>query len=235
MAARLHLIEELTKGIHLPLAALHSEHLSVISEVLSIAWDGLMQTSKGILLTASEPELNALMVTRLNALLDSHQMWRQLVRSVTRGTESESFDGTHLEKRPDLSIHLTYRNPSFPLAIECKLIDASVRQDEGRYCKQGLAKFLKGEYAWATQEAFMLAYVRDGSSISSCLTPLLTASESKSPRPYLVEKLPTPVDLLSLDLARSVHGRTFKYPNRIPPNDRPGSIAVWHLWMMPSH
>ena len=47
------------------------------------------------------------MATRLNRLLDEHPLWEQMVRSVTRGSETLSFDGVHLEKRPDLSIHLT--------------------------------------------------------------------------------------------------------------------------------
>jgi len=229
---RLHLIDELTRELQLPLVALHFEHISVISKVISNAWRELLQTQKATLSDAPEPEINTLMAARLNALLESDFMWRQLVRSVSRGAESVSFDGKHLEKRPDLCVHLTYRNPSFPLTIECKIINLDAQQDSDRYCNQGLVKFVSGEYAWASREAIMVAYVRDGSSISSCLTPFLTASQSQVPSPYLVEELPIKFDLFSLDFARSIHGRTFKYPNRIPPYDRPGSIAIWHLWML---
>jgi hypothetical protein len=179
--ARLHLFEELTKGMQLPLPALHAKHLSFIFEVLSSAWLDLMAAHSAILLGAPEAEINALMVTRLNALLDSDPMWRHLVRSVTRGTESFSFDGTSLEKRPDISVHLMSRNPSFALTIECKVIDSKANQDGARYCKQGVARFVKGEYAWTTREAFMLGYVRDGSSISKCLTPLLAQSKMNNP------------------------------------------------------
>jgi hypothetical protein len=224
------IIAELTRGIELPLDALKPAHLSVISEVLSMAWDQLLQTSRASLLSGSEPVVNQLMEVRLNALLETHHMWRQLVRSVSLGTERTSFDGAHLEKAPDLSIHLTCRNPSFPLSVECKVINSSTGQGCDRYCEQGVARFVRGEYGWAVRECFMLGYVRDGSTISSSLTPWLTESESRNPRPYSVQQLPIRIDLLSLDLAHSVHGRSFKYPNR--QHAAPGPIAIWHLWML---
>jgi hypothetical protein len=229
VAVRLDQIEHLTQRVQLPLAPLHQEHLSVISEALSIAWRELLQTRHATLLAGSEPELNTLMETHLNQMLDKHHLWAQLVRCVARGKETLSFDGTHLEKRPDLSVYLTFRNPSFPLIIECKLIAAGA--NEARYCQEGLAKFITGEYAWGTREAFMLAYVRDGSSISVRLTPFLVASESLAPPPYLIDQLPTRIALQSLDLACSIHRRSFRYPTQGPPNDRPGPISVWHLWL----
>jgi hypothetical protein len=210
-------IEELTRDINLPHEPLHDAHLSMISEVLSIAWQDLLQTSsRASLLCDIEPVVNQLMEVRLNALLDRHQMWRQLVTNVSLGSERTSFDGAHLEKAADLSIHLTRRNPSFPLCVECKVINANASQGSDRYCDHGLARFVCGEYGWGVREAFMLAYVRDGSSISSCLTPRLAESQARNPSPYLVRDLPIRIDLLSLDLARSLHDRGFKYPGRTP-------------------
>jgi hypothetical protein len=191
----------------------------------------LQATNAAALLAAEEEEVTELLKTRLNAMLETHSLWRDIVCSVTRGSKHISFDGTHLEKQPDLSLHLTQRNASFPVIIECKVIDAKAAQDHTRYCKQGLARFVKGEYAWTTREAFMLAYVRDGSCISECLTPSLEKSKTNVPALYLVQELPVPIDLSPLDLARSVHGRGFKYPNRLPPMDDPGPIALWHLWL----
>jgi hypothetical protein len=49
-------------------------------------------------------------------------------------------------------------------------------------------------------------------------------------RPYLIEETPTAVVGVS-DLARSRHGRLFRHPIQTPPNDAPGSIALWHLWV----
>lgn len=224
-------IDELTRGLDLPFASLQQEHLEVISEVLALAWSDLLQSCPTVLLTGSESEVNALMETRLCALLDEHVLWAQLVRSVSRGKETVSFDGGHLEKRPDLSIHLSARNPSFPLVVECKLIDTSSGKGQDLYCKKGLARFLSGEYGWATREAVMLAYVRDRSTIASCLTPLLTADLNRSPSLYAVAEPPAAICLGTLDLALSRHGRNFRYPDRTAPHDDPGDISLWHLWL----
>jgi hypothetical protein len=225
-------IELLTRRVELPFPPLHQQHLLLICEVLSIAWGDLLRAHRSILLAGAEPEVNALMETRLTQLLDILPMWGQLVRCVARGRESLSFDGTHLEKRPDLNLYLTNRSTLFPLIVECKLINSAQQQSEHRYCVDGLAKFVSGEYAWAAREAVMLAYVRDGSSIAGRLVPYLITSELRQSSTYLVEQMPVRVHVV-LDLACSVHRRAFKYPTRSPPNDDPGTIAVWHLWMMP--
>jgi len=60
-----------------------------------------------------EAEVNALMEARLNTLIEEDLLWRQLVLCVARGKESLNFDGSHLEKRPDLSIYLSTRTRGF--------------------------------------------------------------------------------------------------------------------------
>jgi hypothetical protein len=230
-APRYNQIDELTRGLDLPFVALQDEHLSVVAEVLEKAWADLLRTQPATLHFGSEAEVNALMETRLGQLLYEHSLWEQMVWCITRGRETLSFDGSHLEKRPDLSIHLTSRNQAFPLIVECKLIDAADGKGPDLYCENGLKRFLTGEYGWATQEAFMLAYVRDGSSIASALTPLLVRSQSRTPQPYLIEELPSVITTGAPHRARSRHGRLFRYPTRVPPGDAPGSIAVWHLWV----
>jgi hypothetical protein len=224
-------IDFLTRGLDLPFAALLDEHLSVIAEILAGAWSDLLQSHPTTLLTGAEAEINALMETRLGQLLDDHPLWEQMVRCVTRGKETLSYDGSHLEKRPDISIHLTARNQAFPLIVECKLIDAPNRKGPDLYCENGLKRFLTGEYGWATQEAFMMAYVRDGTSIASALSPFLARTTSRNPQPYLVEDMPVAVATMGYDLARSRHARPFQYPTRTPPRDVPGAVTLWHLWV----
>src|ERR1035441_2300250 len=129
-------VAELTRGQSLPLAPLHEIHLMFIAETLTRAWNDLLVDRRSTLLSGREPELNTLIETRLNALLEEDQRWSQLVRDVARGKETLSYDGSHLEKRPDLSIHLTDRSPSFPLIVECKLIDAPSRKKIDLYCEK---------------------------------------------------------------------------------------------------
>jgi hypothetical protein len=230
MPPRLDQIAELTRGIELPLPPLHQEHLHIIVEELLTSWTDLLQRHPGVLLDGDEAAINTLMETRLLARLDENPLWAQMVRAVARGRETVSFDGTHLEKRPDLSLFLTCRNVSFPLAIECKIIDKANDKTGKLYCDNGLSRFLTGEYAWATREAFMIAYVRDKSTIASTLVPLFVPPASGA-IPYAVDAAMIQVGSPPPDLARSSHGRNFRYPLRQPPRDEPGAIALWHLWL----
>jgi hypothetical protein len=222
-------VAELTRGQNLPLEPIRDFHLVFIAEALTRAWEDLLSKWPGTLLSGGETEINALIETRLNTLLDEDELWSQLVRCVARGKETVSYDGSPLEKQPDLSIYLTYRTPSFPLVVECKLIDAASGKKIELYCNLGLARFLRGEYAWAVREAFMLGYVRDGSTIFSCLEPFLAENKATEPDPYQTEALPTPMaGYRSAELARSRHNRAFRYIGN--PQNQPGTIAVWHLW-----
>lgn len=215
-------VAELTRGGPvLPLPGMQQRHLKVIAEFLAAAWNGLLESQAQILLTHNEAEQNALMEARLNAIRDEKPEWSMLVTGVSRGRESLSFDGSHLEKRPDLSIHLTGRPFKYPLIVECKLIDKEAEKRIRLYCNDGLARFIAGDYAWYAREAFMLAYVRDISTIAQCLTPYLADSSSKSPDPFLTEQLPEPICLLSLDLSQSRHKREFSGD----------PMAIWHLWL----
>ena len=170
------------------------------------------------------------METKLLTLIDTDSLWAQMVRAVARGRETVSFDGTHLEKRPDLSLFLTCRNAGFPLAIECKIIDEGNGKSAKLYCDNGVLRFVTGEYAWATKEALMIAYVRDKSTIASTLAPLFVPPPS-GPAPYAAEGTLSVIGVPPPDLGTSSHSRRFRYPLRQPPCDEPGAIALWHLWL----
>ncbi len=222
-------VAELTRGQRLPLAPVHETHLKFIAEMLTGAWNDLLEKRRSILLSGGEIEINALIEARLITLLEEDKLWAQLVRAVARGKETVSFDGSHLEKQPDLSIYLTNRSRAFPLVVECKLIDAPLKKTINLYCDAGLARFLRGEYGWAAREAFMLAYVRDGSTIWSCLKPFLAEAKMIEPDRYLTEAPPESIGGTATHLARSSHARGFHYIGQ--PQKHPGPIAIWHLWI----
>lgn len=220
-------IAELTRGQTLPLEPISEIHLEIIADYLAQEWSELLHSCPEILASDDEVEANASMEIRLNNLDDP--IWRSLVSLVVRGADTISHDGSHLEKKPDLSIHLTNRHRNFRLEVECKLIDRTKGRTVNLYAKQGLARFLSGEYAWATREAFMLAFVRDGSFIRSTLVPFLEKHKQGALDLYNTEALPTFVGT-RMDLARSVHGRSFSYVHQQPPSS-PGPITIWHLWL----
>ena len=223
-------IAELTRGRQIPLDPLPEMNLTIIAEVFARAWDDLLQTQRQTLLSSGEAEVNALLESRLNALLDEDAIWSLLVHGVIRGRESMTYDGSYLEKRPDLSLLLTCRNPSFPLIVECKLLEEQSGKRIEMYCNDGLARFVRGEYAWASREAFMLAYVRDGSTISSSLNPLLAQSQALKPDVFQTEVLPELIGRPKMHLAQSNHRRNFRYVGQLSQNS-PGVIAIWHLWL----
>lgn len=224
-------IAELTRGLYLPLPEVSNDHLEVIAESLLRAFSDVRTHSPSTVASGSEAEITALMEARLNTMIEQDPLWGQLVLCVTRGKESLSFDGSHLEKRPDLSIYLSNRNRGFPLIIEAKIVDATTSKTEALYCDKGIRRFVEGEYAWGNREAFMVAYVRDGSSIGTKLTPFLSSAMLETPPGYLIEVLPNAVSAFSTDLAHSRHGRSFVYADHSSPNLEPGPISVWHLWL----
>lgn len=219
-------IAALTRGHTIPLPALPAVTLDVLAEGLIAAWKEVAATLLGMVGNGSEAELNSLLAIQLNRLGDSEPCWEMLVSGVSRGRESLSYDGAHLEKRPDLSIHLSGRNFDFPLVVECKLIDRAEGKTVGKYCADGLLRFINGNYAWMCAEAFMLAYVRDDNCISNALTPHLAADTAKSNR-YATFSLPHRLSGLA-DQALSHHQRNFQY---LPPNGSPGPIALRHIWL----
>ena len=222
--------EELTRGVQLPLPAIEHEILLVLAERLYAAYIEIRSSYPNIVEQGNEPEVTALMQARLNRLIDEDTLWRLLVTWVGRGVESISFDGSHLEKRPDLSIVLSGTERRLPLLVEAKIIDANTNKTIRNYCEEGLRRFVDGEYAWGNQEAFMIGYVRDGSTIEGELTPYLTRADQSDPHRLRLLNQPVRVGSPELDLARSSHQREFVYVSQEAVN-APGPIAIWHLWL----
>lgn len=221
-------ISELTRGQQLPLDPISEAHLDVIFETVSRVWQELREEQNRAVALGSEAEINAMMESRLNSLWRTDPLWSQLVTSVARGKESLSFDGSHLEKRPDLSIFLTGKHPSFPIVVECKLIDKSLGKGIDLYCNNGILRFVTGQYAWANREAILIAYVRDCSSIEEHLSPVLAASAQRPLDPLQTHRLP--VLGLRSTISSSDHKRNFQYPTSAGAGT-PGNIALWHLWL----
>lgn len=223
-------VAELTRGLRLPLAAIAHVHLEILAERLQRAFDDVRVDYPHTVATGEEPEVTTLMQARLNRMIHEDPLWGQLVLSVGRGAESISFDGSRLENRPDLSIVLSAAEQRFPLVAEAKILDATTSKTTRRYCENGIRRFVEGEYAWGNREAFMIGYVRDGSSIATTLKDYLSKAMELHPDRYLVEALPVPVESDPSDLAYTQHGRDFVYGSQRPPNS-PGPISVWHLWL----
>jgi hypothetical protein len=203
------------------------QHLAIILGAISKAWSEVANQASSLLKTGDEAEVNVCIKARLNDFCYSAPLWKDIVAGVALGAESVSFDGRRLEPRPDISLLLRFRNRNFPLVVECKIIDHPNRKTAKLYGEKGIARFVAGDYAWATREAIMLGYVRDGSTIENRLSPYLGGFAELKSDPYRTEQLPHDFDAVHPTAQISVHERSFTYFN----GNAPGPIALWHLWL----
>lgn len=223
-------IAELTRGVRLPLDPIDEVHLSIILETISVAWEELLVSGAPALLTGDEAEVNALLEPRLNHFCQARPLWKDLVHSVHRGRESMSYNGARIEDRPDLSLSFTNGNRNFPLSIECKIIDYPNAKRVDLYCKNGIARFVRGEYGWTHREAIMLAYARDGSTVTTRLVPHLARCATLSPDDLQTASHPVPRPDVHPTAYHSSHQRNFSYPSEAG-GAPPGPISLFHLWL----
>lgn len=224
-------IAELTRGIaRLPLPPLDEEHIRIIVETIVDVWKYLQAKYAAALAGKSETEINDLMSSALKTRIDEDPLFRLMATGVARDASELSYDGKHLDKKPDLSIQLAQGSVKFPLTVECKLIDAPNKKTTQMYCDNGVRRHVAGEYAWARREGLMLGYVRDGSSIAGKLTPVLKKAQGKQPDLYATLVLPES-QALKADVARSRHERDFAYVVAPANGATPGPIDLWHIWL----
>lgn len=212
-------IDELTRGLQIPLSPIHPDIMCVLVDTVEQVFADLVSRKPLEMSSSDEAYVTALLEGALNKLLeDCSELFSQIVRSVSRGKESVNYNGVNIEKRPDLSFSLTHHSCRHPLIVEAKIIDAPKRKSIKLYCQEGVQRFINGDYAWACSEALMFAYVRDSSDIKTVLTPELSIDSS-----YNVVCVPTPV---TGNLAISKHNRHFPIGTTSA-----GPIELWHLWL----
>jgi hypothetical protein len=164
---------------------------------------------------------------------------RRFYEPVIRQGQFANYDDTRLTKAPDLWFKLRYddREPRRTLSefdglfVECKPVGAS-HAAGGKYCDDGLIRFVRGDYAWAMQEGMMLAYARDGRTIADHLIPAM--SKPARMTSLATVKLPAASGAggaASCAQAEAVHishhRRGFPWPDgKGPATD----ITVYHLW-----
>lgn len=164
---------------------------------------------------------------------------RRTYEPVVRQGQWANYDGSILTKTPDLCFRLRDDNceqlriiPEFnALFIECKPVDAT-HPVGGKYCDDGLVRFVRGDYAWAMQEGMMLAYARDGRTIADHLIPAM----SNDPRlvslatSQLPERCSAP-SAAACAVAEAVH--TTRHRRQFQWRDGKGAaseICIYHLW-----
>lgn len=190
-------------------------------------------------LTAKEDEISTALVLIFDDLIAERSgLLTELEKTFESLPEFNSHHGAvdylgkPLTKRPDLTFRRRYPEPGTSklngsLFIEAKIIDQS--RTMGKYCGDGLKRFVVGDYAWAMPQAMMLGYTR----MTDQKLPDSLADHFKrlgKQQEFQLTEGPNPFPL-SRFANRSyvtVHNRTWKYPGT---DLTPGSISVLHLWL----
>jgi hypothetical protein len=164
---------------HLPHPRLGLPVILLVRRVVLCAFDRLREQSFP-LATAKEDEITA----ALRSIIENDFRQTGCVRGFSRRTyetvvrqgQVANYDLSRLTKSPDLCFKLRNdeEEPSPVLSehdalfVECKPVD-NTHAAGGKYCDDGLCRFVNGDYAWAMEEALMLGYARHSRSIEKNL------------------------------------------------------------------
>lgn len=146
-----------------------------------------------------------------------------------------NFNGTKLSKRPDMSFKLKV-NPvpgihgmHHRLFVEAKVLGIG-KQGVGAYCKDGVSRYIVGDYAWAMPHAMMVAYVRSPAHV---LPESLDKHLSKPANKLSYEVLTLQAKACGFTSSsprayETTHGRTgWTFSDGTAPT----SIKLIHLWL----
>jgi hypothetical protein len=153
---------------------------------------------------------------------------------VRREPKVTNYNGESPDKMPDLVFHLKPErldtlSTHDAIFAECKPVHAT-RAAGAHYCDRGIIRFINGDYAWAMQDALMVAYVRDGRTIRRHFDG--EALSENRMRVLQVCERPIAVQSNRCDervekLHRSRHGRCFPWPD----GRRATVINLYHSWL----
>ncbi len=151
----------------------------------------------------------------------------------TRESKVPNFDGTKPDLMPDLLVAIKGRRDVLLrtqdwLFVECKPVDEAHTVGV-HYGAKGIARFIRGDYAWAMTSAMMIGYASPGYKIDPKLIKTL---ESRSEE-FKVKQLPIPCDRSPATtdaepVHTTQHARIFSYIE----NGQPAPlIEIRHLWL----
>lgn len=214
----------------------------IVEEALRVAWQRLKtRTNPRIdILTADEDDVThdflEVIVDEVfdRGLVDGFDTTRFTV--VVRETKVRNYNGDHPDKMPDLLVGVAgrtiddfYRRSQDWLFIECKPVDADHTVGV-HYGAKGIARFVRGDYAWTMTSALMVGYASAGYTID----PKLIETLQNRGEEFEVLEMPTqcpssPSQSGNESVYSTKHKRTFDYVE----NGKPAPpIELRHLWLM---
>ena len=198
------------------------EFKRAIASAVRWGWSELQRRCPDIIASGREEEITERLHSVLNELDEEDRRCApglDLFETVDRGAKVTTSDG-RIEKAPDLVFRPSYRRgvrnlSDWGLFVECKIVNATVRHHSPSfYCENGVARFVKGEYAYRMPSGMMLAFVRDRSAPYVTLQELLKAGYATLR--HTAGEAP--------DECRSVHDRSARSCV---------AVELLHLWLQP--
>lgn len=189
--------------------------------------------------TLTEPEITTMLEQQLNKMMRDETgpngFNSALFETVVRDASVFTFDGRHIEKKPDLTFRLIDTKLRSEVAahraffVECKAL-----WDNGavsRYCSQGIRRFVVGEYAWAVSSAAMIGYQDGSKEVATDLEPYLER-DRKSGNSLRTVRLPGEEAVVTVAGGYQAYFSQHDRPWRYPQSERgPGEISLAHLWL----
>lgn len=233
-------IQAATTG-HLPFSPIPPQHIRAILQAFRLAWSeflaepkshGIENVSDAKEVPISEALLRVL-CTIHNAKEPPIPVFSDEFQTPISDASLRNYDGTRLITkvdfcfRPKINPYPGRNVDQYGLFVEAKPIDGGKLHN---YMRNGLVKFLRGDYAWAMTQGMMVAYVSPTSqqlpaalisyfarlgnakTFGLTATPRTWHADRHSPRPCF-----------------TVHNRNWQYPH--PEARAPGDIEMIHLWL----
>lgn len=212
--------------------------LAVIQNVLSYAWRVLLKeiSEDGeSICNAHEDAITERLYMILDRIYTDEPELIEgfaLFETPVREGNVRNHKGDRLDCQPDLTFRpirgrVALRSSVMSaIFVECKPIDS--RHPIGStYCKEGISRFVKGDYAWSVDRAIMLAYVRNICALPGGLSYVLNQEEEA--RNYQLVKKPTLIGDTSEgeSVYSTIHNRALLGSIGL------AQITLHHLWLKP--
>lgn len=223
-----------TQGIEfsLPHPQISLRTILLLCNVINRAWQLLKENPPAnfLLHSADEDVITQVMVEiienrlRKNGEVNGFDCAR--FGKVTREPKITNVDKKHPDKMPDIFFDLkrdqyTVLSDQDGLFVECKPVD-SEHPILSCYCQKGLIRFVKGDYAWAMQDALMVGYVKGYYSFIK----LASVLDDREKGAILKTNSHSEVDEYAI--YRSSHEREFEWPES---HGQACPISIAHLWL----
>ncbi len=223
-----------------------SEQIATVEEAIAEAMRRVLaEKSSQDFATVHENDITEWLENQLCLLLSEHVVPgfdSSVFEQPARGSETVNFSGGKISKKPDLTFkrasHLSCAIDTRQDAwfCECKILDGGSSHGVPKYIKDGLMRFVVGDYAWAMPSAQIIGYVRHAVGKGYVPTKQLRGQFAKvdpeSGKAYVVltallaEKEHESHTDAVLPVYATTHAREFLLRDQ----RAPGPITLRHIW-----